>query len=264
MISVVAGDRYPGLRELHKGRIQHHPLINAILSGIQTGRVYADPTDTILFACSRAGFCLLSALEPASSSFAREFWQFLHEDGELPAYIHIYDPPDSVESHITAACQQHKVRRRVQFHCHRSVPTYDYETLMPEGHRIETIQAVGIDRLEMTFQRPFAQHYWDSEHDLMANAIGVCLVDDGGEPRAVSYSAAVVDGMAEMDTFVAPECRGRRYMRIVSEPFFNLAMTRGLVPQWDTFVENAPSYLLAQRFHLSRVREYDLLSVVRR
>ena len=264
MISIVEPNRYSRLKELHKARVEHHPLINAILSGIQTGYVYSDPGDTILFVGSKAGFCLLCAPDATSSSFAGEFWHFLQGNEELPSYIHIYGPPHPVQLQVVAWSEQYKIRRRVQFHRHGSSPTYEYEALLPHGYGIATIQAIGCNRLEGVFPLRFSQRYWDSKQDFMTRAIGVGVVDEQGEPRAVCYSAAVVDGLAEMDTFVLPESRGRRLMRIVSEPFFNLAMDRKLIPQWDTFIENVPSYLLAQKFNLSPMREYDLLSLLRR
>jgi len=65
-----------------------------------------------------------------------------------------------------------------------------------------------------------------------------------------------------MDTLVMPEYRGKGFMKIVSEPFFNLAVRNKLIPHWDTFVSNAASYRAAQRFQLQLVQEYDLLSLL--
>ena len=57
-----------------------------------------------------------------------------------------------------------------------------------------------------------------------------------------------------MDTFVMPEHRGRKFMRIVSNHFQR--DPGGLTPHWDTFVSNVPSYVLAQTFRsrLSPIR----------
>jgi hypothetical protein len=263
MFSIVSRSRYPALKELHRVRIKHHPLINAILTDVQTGYVYANLAETILFVCSKAGFCLLSLTEAISPAFAEEFWHFLQENEELPTYLHLYGPPYPIQRQVMARSGQYKVRRRAQFHRRGAVPTYEYQNLMPDGYQIATIQAIGCQRLEETFPLRFSQRYWDSEQDFVTKAIGVSLINASSDPVAICYSAAIVDGLAEMDTFISPEYRGRRFMRIVSEPFFNLAMAKDLTAQWDTFVENAPSYVLAQRFHLSPVREYDLLSLIR-
>jgi hypothetical protein len=64
-----------------------------------------------------------------------------------------------------------------------------------------------------------------------------------------------------MDTLVLPEHRGKRFMRIVSEPFFNQTIDKNLVAHWDTFIENSASYVMAQKFELTQIQEYDLLSV---
>jgi len=50
-------------------------------------------------------------------------------------------------------------------------------------------------------------------------------------------------------------------MRIVSEPFFNQTINHNLIPHWDTFIENSASYIMAQKFTLTLMQEYDLLSL---
>jgi hypothetical protein len=132
------------------------------------------------------------------------------------------------------------------------------------GFRVTSIQEVGFDRLENAFELDFGGRYWNSREEFLKGAIGACILNEKSDPTAVCYSACVIEGVAEMDTLVLPDYRGRRFMRIVSEPFFNLTAARSLIPHWDTFVSNKASYVMAQKFNLQLVREYDLLSVVLR
>jgi hypothetical protein len=67
-----------------------------------------------------------------------------------------------------------------------------------------------------------------------------------------------------MDTLVSVDHRGQRFMRFVSEPFFDMAIARSLVPHWDTFDANTASYVMAQKFGLKAVQQYDLLSILLR
>jgi hypothetical protein len=138
------------------------------------------------------------------------------------------------------------------------------ESLLPLGFRVATIQAVGFDRLEQAFKLDFGGRYWNSREEFLNGAIGACILNEKDDPAAICYSACIIEGVAEMDTLVLPEYRGRRFMRIVSEPFFNQAAVRSVTPHWDTFVSNKASYIMAQKFNLHLVREYDLLSVVLR
>ena len=75
-------------------------------------------------------------------------------------------------------------------------------------------------------------------------------MDEHREPAAICYSACVVDGIAEMDTVVLPEHRGKRFLRIVSEPYFNQTIDKNLVAHWDTFIENSPSYVIGPEIRL--------------
>ena len=127
-----------------------------------------------------------------------------------------------------------------------------------------SIQEVEFDRLERAFKLDFGGRYWNSKEDFLERAIGACILNEKNDPVAICYSACVIEGVAEMDTLVLPEYRGRHFMRIVSEPFFNQAAAKRLTPHWDTFVSNKASYIMAQKFNLHLLRDYHLLSVVLR
>jgi hypothetical protein len=50
-------------------------------------------------------------------------------------------------------------------------------------------------------------------------------------------------------------------MRIVCGACLDQTVAQNLVAHWDAFVENRPSYLMAQKFGLTLTQEYDLLSL---
>lgn len=263
MLQKVTPSQFAEIKLRHQERIARYPLINAIVSGIQAGFVYANPARTLVFVCTKSGFALLSGPEDLRLS-AAEVFAFLRNNDEIPAYIHVYDPPASFQAHVIGSWEKHRVRRRVQFRLRHSTATVEYQKLLPRGHRIVRIQDVGCSRLEDSFHLGFAHRYWNSADQFVQNAIGVCALNTDDAPVAICYSACVVEGVAEMDTLVLPEYRGQGFMRIVSEPFFNVAIANKLTPHWDTFVANAPSYGLAQKFDMEQVYEYDLLSILLR
>ena len=188
----------------------------------------------------------------------------LRQCHDLPNYIHIYSPPASLTAYLAKSSSQYKLRRRAQFRRQDTARARDYESLLPPGFRVASIQEVEFDRLERAFKLDFGGRYWNSKEEFLERAIGACILNENSDPTAICYSACVIEGVAEMDTLVLPEYRGRHFMRIVSEPFFNQAAEQCLTPHWDTFVSNKASYIMAQKFNLQRLREYDLLSVVLR
>jgi GNAT superfamily N-acetyltransferase len=260
MLSRLKEHRYAEIKDAHRELILSYPLINGVMSGVQTGFVYADDSGRSIFICTKSGFSLFSTSE-TDASINRNFFAFLKDNRDIPKYLHLYDPPRPFREFLEANWDQFKVRERVQFRNFRQDKTYHFRDLLPAGFQTNKMQEVPFEDLERCFNLDFGRRYWDSREEFLSKAIGACILDKHHQPAAICYSACVVEGIAEMDTLVLPEYRGRGFMRIVSEPFFNLAIERGVVPHWDTFISNSASYIMAQKFELKRIRDYDLLSL---
>jgi hypothetical protein len=262
MLSKLEECRYATVKEQHREIISQFPLINAVVSEVQNGLVYVDPDSDNSFISTKAGFSLFIYDESASVNGA--LIGDLRHCLDLPNYIHIYAPPRSLAACLEKSSSQWKIRQRAQFRRRDTAIMRDHESLLPPAFRVATIQDVGFDRLEEAFKLDFGRRYWNSRDEFLRGAIGACILNEKNDPTALCYSACVIEGVAEMDTLVLPEYRGRGFMRIVSEPFFNLTAAKSITPHWDTFVSNKASFIMAQKFNLHLVREYDLLSVVLR
>lgn len=263
MLSRLDPPLYPGIKRKANDLISKYPLINAVVSGIQEGHVYADVSADVFFISTKSGFSLLSS-PPGVPEFNASLFGFLKANHDIPNYIHMYSPAKSFQDYIEANWDKYKIRKRAQFRYYSKKVSYNYHNYLPEGHRIASIREADPDRLEEAFQLDFGRRFWNSREDFLSKAIGACILNDRNDPAAICYSACIVDGIAEMDTLVLSEYRGRKFMRIVSEPFLNMAISEGLTPHWDTFVSNTPSYVMAQKFGLKEVQEYDLLSLLLR
>jgi len=257
MLAAVDREDFFALKQKHHGLVSQFPLINGVLSSVQHGFVYADAGRDSFYVCTKSGFGLVHSPD----AIGKEFLDFLLQNKEIPEYIHLYQPDASFRKYLEANWPKFKVRRRVQFHNHHRDLYYEYKNLLPAGYDTAIAQDIDFDELETAFGLNFANRYWNSKEDFLNNAVGACIVDENREPAAICYSACVIDGIAEMDTLVLPEHRNKRFMRIVSEPFFNQTIDKNLVAHWDTFIENHPSYVMAQKFELTKIQEYDLLSV---
>ncbi|PYJ09986.1 MAG: hypothetical protein DMF06_07960 [Verrucomicrobia bacterium] len=262
MLARLEESGYAEVKERHREPISQFPLINAVVSKVQKGLVYVDPVSKSSFIATKAGFSLFVGDESANDN--GNFFEGLKDCLDLPNYVHIYSPPRSLAAYFEESSTYSRIRRRSQFRRYDPTVLREYESLLPAGFRVTRIQDVQFDRLENAFKLDFGGRYWNSREEFFQGAIGACILNEQNDPVAVCYSACVIEGVAEMDTLVLPEYRGRRFMRIVSEPFFNMVAAKCLTPHWDTFVSNKASYVLAQRFNLQLVREYDLLSVVLR
>lgn len=263
MLARLDARQYSSIKETGRDLITQYPLINAVVSGIQNGHVYADPAADAYFIATKSGFSLFHARNHSSGSDA-EFFDFLRHNHEIPNYIHVYSPRQSFERFIATNWDKYRLRRRAQFRYLRDDTAYDYRQLLPAGWRIVPVQQADFDRLEQGFGLDLGARYWNSKEDFLANAVGACLLAENGEPAAICYSACVVDGTAEVDVLVSADHRGKRLARFVSEPFVEMAVSRGVVPHWDAFVANTASYLMAQKLGMKAMREYELLSLLLR
>ena len=257
MLSRIDPENFLELKQKHHELISRYPLINGVLSGVQHGFAYADASRDSFYVCTKSGFSLVSA--PAA--LGKEFLEFLLQNKEIPEYIHLYSPDSSFQTYLEANWPKYKVRRRAQFHNHHKSTYEEYKEFLPAGYHTVVAQELGVEKLEKAFGLNFGNRYWNSEADFLNNAVGACIVTEAGEPAAICYSACVIDGIAEMDTLVLPEHRGKHFMRIVSQPFFNQTISKNLIAHWDTFVENSASYVMAHKFELTLIQHYDLLSV---
>lgn len=263
MLTKLDRGQFSSIKDTAYDIITRYPLINAVISGIQTGYVYADYSGDSFFIVTKSGFCLFHT-KNHTAHVGAEFLDFLKENQDIPNYIHLYSLNDSLERYITDVWNKHKIRKRAQFRYLQKDTTDDYRRLLPAGYRVTSVQQSDFERLERSFKLDLGNRYWNSKGEFLASAVGACILTEKDEPAAICYSACVVDGVAEMDTLVLPDHRGKRFMRFVSEPFFEMTVSKGLIAHWDTFVENAPSYVMAQKFELKLIQEYALLSLLLR
>jgi hypothetical protein len=263
MLARVDAREYSSIKEAGRDLIMQYPLINAVVSGIQNGHVYANGPADAYFIATKSGFSLFHARDHSPESDAA-FFDFLRHNREIPNYLHIYSPPPSFAHFIAANWDKYRLRRRGQFRHVREDTAYDYRRLVPVGLSIVPAQQVDFDRLEQAFGLDLGTRYWNSKADFLANAVGACILAEDGEPTAICYSACVVDGIAEVDVLVSVDRRGKRLGRFVSERFVEMAVSHGLVPHWDAFVANTASHLMAQKLGMKAVKEYELLSLLLR
>jgi GNAT superfamily N-acetyltransferase len=259
MLSAIDPKDFLEVKQKHLELVSQFPLINSVLSRVQHGLVYADAARDWVFVCTKSGFSLVSARGDAAVD--QKFLEFLLQNKEIPEYIHLYRAAGSFPGYLETNWPKYKLRRRAQFRNYHRDRTYDDKDLLPAGYRIAVMQELSFEQLDEAFGLNFGHRYWDTKEDFLNRGIGACIVTEHGEPVAICYSACVVDGIAEVDVVVLPEHRGKRFLRIVSGPFLNQAISRNLVSHWDAFIENSRSYMMPQKFDMTLIQEYDLLSV---
>jgi len=130
MLSRIGQHGYIEIKDSAFDRISHHPLINAVLGGVQEGYVYADSSSGSFFVSTKSGFSLYNA-SSYQPLFDEKFFEFLRANHDIPDYIHIYSPTSSFEDYLAANWSKYKIRRRAQFRYHKGGASYGHSALLP-------------------------------------------------------------------------------------------------------------------------------------
>ena len=238
--------------------IKLYPIINSVISGLQKGYVYTNEERQILIVISKSGFTLIS-FKHSGLNQEEKIFNFFYNCKEIPNYLHIYNPIKFILNYVKENYTQYKLRERIQYIYNKKNCVFD-KTKLPLGYKIKVIQDISKDKLNALELNLFSR-YWDSRESFFNHSIGVCIIDEKENIAAICYSAAHIDQVAEMDTLVLENYRGKGLMRLVSEPFFNLASSVKSDVHWDTFIENKPSFILGEKFKPNFKNRYTLMSV---
>lgn len=238
--------------------IKPYPIINAIVSDVQEGYVYTNEEKKILIVISKSGFSMVS-FKNENLKDVENVFRFFTNETEIPNYLHIYNPKDFFLNYIEENYTQYKLRERIQYKYYQKKCDSIIEKL-PAGYKVKKVQEIDDEKLDALGLDLFSR-YWDSKEIFHKHSLGICILDQNENIAAICYSATHVDGVAEMDTLVLENYRGKGLMRLVSEPFFNLATSINSEVHWDTFIENKPSFILGEKFNPDFKNQYCLMSV---
>jgi hypothetical protein len=259
MIKQIQNGDYELLKNKFIESISFYPLINSVLSNIQDGFVYSNKSLDVLVVVTKSGFSYVKMVNNTEENFELIF-KFLQNNKEIPNYIHLYEPNELFLEYIKNNWDKYKVRDRIQYR-YSNRNHENIEDLLPQNYSWDYIQNISPDKLNV-FELDLDKRYWNSIEDFRNYAIGACILDENKNPSAICYSACVVDNIAEMDTLVLNNHRGKGFMRIVSLPFFNIANEKNYITHWDTFVSNTASYIMGEKFEPDTRKEYQFLSIL--
>jgi hypothetical protein len=232
------------------------PLTDAVIDGVQNGRIFADETGTSnFFVIHKACFGFIKS----ESKHVNDFADLFETSPLLPSYFHLYSPPLALTSELTKRPDRFnmKDRKRIRL-LRREKVARDY---VPAGAiDLHTITGLNLDKID-SLGLAIDTKFWKSRKDFLENGFGVCLFDKSGSALAVCYTACVARGLAEIDVQTSVEHRGKGYGRIVTDAFINVCVDRGVIASWDCFEENSASLRTAMAAGFVVEREYQFISI---
>lgn len=224
---------------VYRQRERCFPLIMAVLSGRQEGTIHAnDPkAPSCFFVVHRFGFSELCGTPDAGFADALAQHLFVEQSFE-PAKIRCYAPENAdFFRRFPARCAE---SQRVQL----CLPGPVNKPKGSDGAEPEAITAENVDEINAALGLDLFGRFWKSRSDFLTYAIGSAIRHEG-RFASVCCSAAIEDGILEIDVATLPEARNKGLGKLVAYDCIQTALGRGMIPNWDCYTNNDASMRLA-------------------
>ena len=234
------------------------PLIQAVISGSQSGSIFVDGDQNILI-IHKSGFGFLHAQN--SESFLG-IWDFIVTSIEIPTYFHIYAPPIGFELLPERYTPSVKINSRIRIQL-KYTKTFIDEMIIPSSESDIYYFPIGesdltlISSLDISIERKF----WNSKEDFLRNGFGFYAKNKVGVPVSICYSACVSSGAAEIDVATLTNYQGLGIAKKLVTQFVRYCIEHDLVPNWDCFSTNTASLSTATSLGFEEVFHYSFLSI---
>lgn len=236
---------------LHTG----FPITDAVLEGKQEGKIFNLGNSS--FVLHKSGFgSILNTEELPLDTFLE-----LIASNELPQYFHIYDASKSLMDYLSTKSDlvNVKVRERQTLQY-----THSNELVVDLPVNCSILKTSEFNKhIAEKFPLDLFHRFWSEEQDFIENSMAVTLKVQE-EIVSICYSAAVSNGISEIDVYTSENRRGKGYASLTASVFINNCISESIIPNWDCFKENTSSLKTALSLGFENTKEYKLLSIYRK
>lgn len=238
------------------------PLIESVIHNKQRGQVFVDDkkNPSTALVATRFGFIRLLSGNPSeviNQSIANIFTQ---ESILQPNYILWYAPPEPWTSRLDmllSASVRRRERTRFIFEPGKAHYLDDNEVVSSE-YQLRVLDSETLPQTEH-LNLNIESRFWNSTEDFLNYGIGVCLVK-ADKVVSVCYSTCVVNGLAEVDIVTDKDYQGNGFASIVAREFIRNCLAKNILPTWDCFNHNIPSWRLAKKLGFTPHTSYSFYS----
>jgi GNAT superfamily N-acetyltransferase len=227
---------------LYRASAARFPLIGAVLLGEQDGEVYVDDALRPAQAYVEHAFGFAQVLGGPNPMFESALERHLLVDKRFSApKIRLYTPrlPEFLKDSRYDSLRS----LRQRFFMRPSDAAPRREAAPPPNVEVVAVHAKNVDAFETAFG--VVRRFWRNTPDFVLHAHAVVVLHRG-EPAAICYAAAQVDGEAEIDVLTRPGHQRLGLARIAVARFVERCLEQGLAPLWDCFENNVPSMQLSR------------------
>ncbi len=231
------------------------PLINAVLEGLQEGKVFFE--NGLYFIIHKSGFSYV--IDTEESEYQKLFDFFIHSQ-LLPSYFHIYDaaPEIIMLSSQNSDKINFKLRKRIQLKF--SDERLNLLDKIPHGYSLDKINAENFESISI-FNLSLDNKFWKSKEDFLKNGFGFILTNEVCQPVSICYSACIANNTAEVDVATLSNYRKMGFAKLVVGQFVRHCLENRIIASWDCYDDNLGSIKTADNLGFKFIRTYNFLSI---
>ncbi|MAZ01628.1 MAG: hypothetical protein CMN56_00650 [Sneathiella sp.] len=237
---------YGSVYELYKELDYFFPLIASVLLDEQDGVVYADHarSPTQAYVEHAFGFSQFFGNSMKPSGFLEKLKSYLLIERKFYAEkVRLYSPSPS--GSFLSATENVALSERQRFHLDQD--RFSEQRKVSGANISADIRTHKISRddlaaIEDSFQ--VVNRFWRGPEEFLKKA-NSCLITYRNKFASICYSAATVDGYAEIDVATLPEYRKLGLARHAVTGFVENCHAADVIPLWDCYTNNEGSMALA-------------------
>ena len=247
------------------GEYADYPVVNAIIQGNATGRVFVDdPAEPkSAFILTNAGFSYLVG-SPGNEDFNQTLKRLL--DNEIfPAITHSDDPTlifyplaDDWEMPLKKMFVGREVydifRKQFRFNPEIFAQHADQQNRIPASFSRHRINQTLLGKFGADMSP------WESPQAFLETGFGYWLL--AGDEIACECSSVFISGDAvEINIHTEEKYQRQGLATIAATAFISECLDRGLRPNWECWWDNEPSLSLAQKLGFEPVKDHPVFLV---
>jgi RimJ/RimL family protein N-acetyltransferase len=233
----------------------------AVYAGWQPGRIFVDnaETPTAALMCRTYEFFVAGEVDTPLRAFLKD------APNEIGAFDQFYGYAPVGDSWKAAllADQPLGIVDRLNFRWLPGTPAPEWRSRLPSGTQIVPIDRTLAERIDKHGFLPFIDIFWSGYDRYEAHGFGYALmVGDEIASTIFAIATSARDALISIDT--EEKFRRRSYATLVAARFIEHCLQHGLLPVWDTDLENTPSADLARKLGFVEQRPFVELAFANR
>ncbi len=229
---------YDEALETYRSHEARFPLMAAVLSRIQDGKVFFDKSVGAKQYFVQHSFGFSQVFGKSNPEFEMALQRYLSVgEPASDTKVRLYTP--SLPAFLCTSQYDRLRSERQRFIWDSSEP------LVNQSEALELTGANSHNVGEIDKGFGVVRRFWRSSQDFIDRSIAA-VAWKKGVPVAICYAAASAEGHAEIDVITLPESRNQGIGKVVVGEFIRNCRRQGVIPVWDCFTNNAASMALCR------------------